>query len=82
MNSKILKKEGDNLTLQFEVPLDATSMLNSEQQIAKALNEVGLLASKEALAQFDTDGSPIKINDVIYTSKGMQKKSINFRMDK
>ena len=80
-NSKIISNTGRKITLQLEVELDPTSMLNSEEQIAKALNDAGILATEEALKQFDTQGSPIEKNGKVYTSKGKQKKSINSRME-
>ncbi len=74
MRSKIIKRSGTKLTLEVEIELDPGSMLNSEEQIARALNEAGLQATKEALEQFDTDGSPIEISGEKLTSKGRQKK--------
>lgn len=61
MESKIIKQEGNKLTIQVEIELDSTSMLNSEEQIAKALNSAGIQATKKALEQFDTDGSPMVV---------------------
>jgi len=80
--SKIIKKEGNKITLQLEIELDPNSMLNSEEQIAEALNEAGIKASKEALEQFDSDGLPIEINSQVFTSKGKVKKNINSPMEK
>ena len=45
-------------------------MLEVEEAIQDALNEVGMLAEKENLARFDTDGSPIQVGLVRLTSKG------------
>ena len=42
--------------------------------VQKALNEVGCIASKEALKYLDTDGSPLKIGEEIWKSKGEQPK--------
>lgn len=75
MASKITKKDGKKITLQIEIELDPTSMLNSEEQIAKALNKAGIKATQEALEQFDTDGRPIDIGGDQLTSKGQEKKS-------
>ena len=61
--------------MEIEIELDPGSMLNSEEQIAAALNEAGLQATQEALEQFDTDGSPIEVKGEVLTSKGKQKKS-------
>ena len=75
MRSKIIKRTKSKLTLQIEIELDPTSMLNSEEQITAALNEAGLQATQEALEQFDTDGLPIEVKGKVLTSKGQQKKS-------
>jgi hypothetical protein len=45
-------------------------MLDTEINIQKGLNEVGCIASKEALKYLDTDGSPLKIGEEIWKSKG------------
>jgi hypothetical protein len=37
------------------------SLIESEEMIQIAVNEVGTLASREALKQFDTDGSALEI---------------------
>ncbi len=73
MESKIIKKDGNRLTLEVQILLDPNSMLNSEEQIQKALNEVGVLATQTALSQFDTDGSSIELEGKKYTSKGKKK---------
>ncbi len=75
MKSKVIKETGNKLKIEMEIELDPTSMLNSEEQIAKALNEAGLLATGEALELFDTDGSPIELAGKVLTSKGEQKKT-------
>lgn len=72
----MIKKKGKKITLQIEIELDPSSMLNSEEQIAKALNEAGLKMTKEALSQFDTDGRPIELRGEKLTSKGQEKKAI------
>ena len=75
MSSKIVNEEGKKLTIQIEVELDSTSMLNSEEQIAKALQTAGLLATQKALEQFDTNGEQIEVEGKKLSSKGQQKKS-------
>ena len=82
MASKIIKKDGKKITLQIEIELDPKSMLNSEEQIAKALNDAGIKATKEALEQFDTNGDPIQVAGSKLTSKGQEKKIIKRPMDK
>lgn len=74
MAAKIIGQKGGKLTLQVEIDLDASSMLNSEERIQSALNELGSLATAKALGQFDTTGAPIEINGEKLTSKGQEKK--------
>src|SRR3954447_2712717 len=50
-------------------------MLDTEQAIQDALNQAGVLASGEALKQFDTDGSPLAIGPTRWTSKGQEPKA-------
>ncbi|MGB0862915.1 MAG: hypothetical protein ACPGXZ_08340 [Saprospiraceae bacterium] len=52
---KILKLGEEELEITFRVKLDKSSMLSSENNIEKALNEAGIVASREALELFDTD---------------------------
>lgn len=50
-------------------------MLENEEAIQDAINQAGSLMTGEALTQFDTDGSPIRIGDVKWTSKGLIPKT-------
>lgn len=75
MSAKIISEKEGKLTLQVAIDLDATSMLNSEERIQSALNELGLLATAKALVQFDTNGLPIEVNGEKLTSKGQEKKN-------
>ncbi len=50
------------------------SLLDTEAAIQQALNDAGLLATTEALHQFDTDGSPLLVGATRYTTKGQQPK--------
>jgi len=50
-------------------------MLQQEEQIRQAINQVGRSATGLALKSFDTNGDPIKIDGVKYTSKKPQKKT-------
>ena len=49
-------------------------MLDFEQAIQDRLNQAVVVATQEALHQFDTDGSPITIGSVTLTSKGQLPK--------
>ena len=75
MDVKVIKQESTKLTLQIEIDLAEGSMLQSENQIQAALNAAGLEATKVALQQFDTNGSPIDVEGKKLTSKGQVKKN-------
>jgi hypothetical protein len=57
MAARIIQQTGHELTLQVTVNISGT-LLDAEERIQDAVNEVGCLATQEALKQFDTDGSP------------------------
>jgi hypothetical protein len=73
MSATLLERHEDAVTIQIRIPL-SRSLLDTEQVIQQALNEAGLLATAEALRQFDTDGSPLQIGQTRYTSKGQEPK--------
>jgi hypothetical protein len=50
-------------------------MLDTEEAIQQALNHAGVLATAEALHQFDTDGSPLVFGSTRWTSKGQEPKT-------
>ncbi|VAW40534.1 hypothetical protein MNBD_DELTA03-40 [hydrothermal vent metagenome] len=68
MTAQIISQTNDELTIQVKVSLKG-SMLESEQSIAECVNQVGMLATGEALKQFDTDGSPIVMGDIKLTAR-------------
>jgi hypothetical protein len=69
MAAQVTRQNKDSITIEVTLPLTG-SMLQAEEAIQDALNEVGLLATEEKLKQFDTDGSPIQFGSVRMTSKG------------
>jgi hypothetical protein len=71
MAAKIVDRTESSVTIQVEIPI-GRSMLQSEEGVLQGVNEVGRLATEEALGEFDTDGSPIEICGVRMTSKGRQ----------
>src|SRR5215813_8287671 len=73
MSATLIERHEDAVTIQVRIPL-SRSLLLTEQAIQQALNEAGLLATTEALKQFDTDGSPLQIGQARYTSKGQEPK--------
>jgi hypothetical protein len=70
MAAEITRRDGEEVTVSVTIRLDGP-MLEVEEAIQEALNEVGMLLEKENLARFDTDGSPIQVGPVRLTSKGL-----------
>lgn len=65
----IIQKTATEVVIQVTIPLSG-SMLNMEELIQAGVNEVGLVATDEALSKFDATGDPIHIADIRLTSKG------------
>jgi hypothetical protein len=75
MNTPKLSKESDgSLTISINLKLSGT-MLEQEEQIRDAVNQVGRSATGVALKSFDTNGEAILIDGLKHTSKEPQKKS-------
>ena len=75
MPASMIENNGEYVTIQIQVPLSSVSLIESEETIQIAVNEVGTLASREALKQFDTDGSALEIGGEKWTSKGKLPKT-------
>src|SRR3954451_17543104 len=73
MNATIIARTPTSFTLQIEVPYNG-SMLDFEEALQERLNDAGVVATAEGLRQFDTDGSPITVGPVKFTSKGRVEK--------
>jgi hypothetical protein len=71
--AEITKREGNYITIKHAFDLRA-DMLETEENIMMANNEIGLLATKERLEKYDADGSGIKLGSVIMSLKGKIKK--------
>jgi hypothetical protein len=69
MPAVIVERQRDTVTLQVQVTL-SRSMLDTEDAVQQALNEAGVLATNAALAYFDTDGSPLRLGETLWYSKG------------
>ncbi len=69
MAATIISRTPISFTLQIEVPYN-DSMLDFEEALQKRLNDAGVVATAEGLKQFDTDGSPITVGPVKFTTKG------------
>jgi Zn-finger protein len=73
MTAKLISVEGSKIKIELTLEL-SRSMLDTEINIQKSLNEVGRIASQEALKYLDTDGSPLRIGEEIWKTKGEQAK--------
>jgi hypothetical protein len=73
MSATIIARTPTSFTLQVEVPYN-DSMLEFEESLRRRLNDAGVVATAEGLRQFDTDGSPIAVGPVKFTSKGQVQK--------
>lgn len=74
MSATIIDRQENAVTLQITVPL-TRSLLETEEALQKVLNEAGVLATAEALRQFDTDGSPLVLGATRWTTKGQEPKT-------
>jgi hypothetical protein len=74
MSATIIERQENSVTIQVTIPL-SRSMLDTEEAIQQALNQAGVLATAEALGQFDTDGSPLLFGPSRFTSKGQEPKT-------
>ena len=57
MSAAIVARSESSFTVQVEIPY-ASSMLDFEQTIQERLNQAGVVATQEALQQFEHDGRP------------------------
>ena len=73
-SAKIVQRSDVSFKVEIEVSYKK-SMLEGEEAIQEAINEAGSLMTGEMLSQFDTDGSPIMIGAVKWTSKGLISKT-------
>lgn len=72
--AEIIARHGNEVTLQVTLKLSG-SLLEMENVILDACNEVGCVATTEALQRFDTDGSPIKWGEVKMTARSKNNKT-------
>ena len=67
----IVKRDEKQVVIQLTVKLEG-SLLENEEALQQALNEVGSLAMEPILKRFDTDGTPIVIAKQKLTSRCLQ----------
>ena len=72
--AKIIARNDNELTIQVTIKLIG-SLLEMENTILDSCNEIGCLATTEALKRFDTDGSPIKWGDTKMTARDKDNKT-------
>jgi len=74
MSVEILSSDGQKVTVQVTVDISG-SLLEAEQRILSSINECGCVLTHDAIAQFDTDGSPIQTGDIRWTRRGRSPKT-------
>lgn len=79
MSVEIVDRQSDTATLQITVDLQGT-LLEAEQKIQDAINEIGGEATRLAIEQFDTDGSPIQTGGIKWTRRCRSQSSIKHPM--
>jgi hypothetical protein len=72
--AEIITRTATELTIQVTVKLSG-SLLDMENAILDSCNEMGCLATTEALQKFDTDGSPLKLGDTKLTARAKDNKT-------
>ena len=73
MATRLTKVNGTTITLETTIEIGGP-MLKAEEVILAAVNEVGAVATVEALKQFDADGEPILLGDVKWYARQAKEK--------
>ena len=68
MTAKIIKQDENELTIEVRINISG-SLLEAEETIQQKVNEVGKIATEQAVKQFDTDGSALQIGDIKWTKR-------------
>ncbi len=71
--AQLIARTGNELTIEVKVTIDG-SLLEAEDAIQNACNEVGLLATGKALENFDTDGRALQTGGIKWTAKTPSEK--------
>ena len=72
--AEIIARNENELTIQVTIKLIG-SLMEMENTILDSCNEIGCLATTEALQKFDTDGSPIKLGETKMTARAKDNKT-------
>jgi len=73
MTAEVITANEDEIVLQIKIKLKG-SLMEMEDSIQRAVNEMGGVATHQALKKFDTTGAPIQIGSIRMTSKGEELK--------
>lgn len=73
MNAIITDRETEGFTVTVTIPY-ASSMLEFEEKIQDAVNDMGRVSTQEALSHFDSDGTPLIVGNQKLFSKGAERK--------
>ena len=73
MEAQLVESTDSYMAIMVKIPC-SPNMLVAEEYIQNSLNEAGKIATTCALSRYDTDGSPVKVARVNYTSKGLVSK--------
>ena len=68
MSIQLISQQGNERVYQISVKF-TDSMLESEDLIQDAVNDLGKEATHDLLKTFDTDGTPIVLSNEKFTSK-------------
>ena len=66
--AEIISRTGDELTLQVKIKLSG-QLMDMEKSILSGCNDLGSLATAEAIKEFDTDGSPLQVGGIKLTAR-------------
>lgn len=72
--TKLKSQSANRITLQVEIDLTG-SLLSMEESILDGCNQLGCLATKEALSRFDADGTPIRVGSTNLTARTQSEKT-------
>jgi hypothetical protein len=75
VSASIVERTSNSITVQIQIPLSTSSLLDSEESIQAAINEAGTLATGEAIQKFDTNGQKLERAGTKWSSKGKQPKT-------
>ena len=73
MKAEVVAQEGNRVTFQITVDIGG-SLLQAEEAILAACNELGCRATVAALRRFDTEGEPIVLGGEKWTAKCRDRK--------